>query len=199
MSQAFTTMVMTTTPMTVVSSSTSSFLSTVTMPVMPWFSTGRFLFQSWAPIILFWYIWCLFWCMLFAFRCHAGHHIHLRVLNHWGLHHCNPLELTHSRHMCNLVVSISPHLVCTEWLFPPLLWVGGSLLLLNQMSTSHSNYTVGHTALGAWQRVTQSLHLPCMVEMGLLFQVWFHPMTQSTLNHQWALNQVWWLGIRLMS
>ena len=23
---------------------------------------------------------------------------------------------------------------------------------------------------------------------GLLFQVWFHPMTQSTLNLQWALN-----------
>ena len=24
-------------------------------------------------------------------------------LNHWGFHHCNPLELTHGRHMCNLV------------------------------------------------------------------------------------------------
>ena len=30
---------------------------------------------------------------------------------------------------------------------------------------------VGHTALGAWQRVTQSLHLPCIVGRGLLFQV----------------------------
>ena len=39
----------------------------------------------------------------------------------------------------------------------------GSLLLLNQLSCSHSNYMVGHTALGALQRVTPSLHLPCMV------------------------------------
>ena len=27
----------------------------------------------------------------------------------------------------------------------------GSLLLLNQLSSSHSNYMVRHTALGAWQ------------------------------------------------
>ena len=27
----------------------------------------------------------------------------------------------------------------------------GSLLLLNKLSSSHSNYMVGHTALGAWQ------------------------------------------------
>ena len=52
----------------------------------------------------------------------------------------------------------------------------GSLLLLNQLSSSHSNYMVGHTAWGV-SRVTQSLHLPCMVRRGLLFQVWFHPVT----------------------
>ena len=34
---------------------------------------------------------------------------------------------------------------------------------------------VGHIALQACQRVTQSLHLPYMVGRGLLFQVWFHP------------------------
>ena len=31
--------------------------------------------------------------MLSAFRCHARCCIHLGSLNHWGLHHCNPLEL----------------------------------------------------------------------------------------------------------
>ena len=42
-------------------------------------------------------------------------------LNHWGLHHCNPLELTHGRHMCNLLMVIGPHQVHTEWLVPLLL------------------------------------------------------------------------------
>ena len=42
-------------------------------------------------------------------------------LNHWGLHHWNPLEFTHGRHMWNLVMVIGPHQVCTEWLLPPLL------------------------------------------------------------------------------
>ena len=103
-------------------------------------------------------------------------------LNHWGLHHCNPLDLTHGRYMCNLAMVIGPHQVCTEWLLPSLLWVVGILLQLSQLSSSHSNHMVGHTALGALQRVTQSLHLPCMVGRGLLFQVWFHPITESTLN-----------------
>ena len=96
---------------------------------------------------------------------------------------------------------IGPHHECTQWLLPLLLWVRGSLLLLNQQSSSHSNYMMGHTALRAWQRVTWSLHLPFIVWRSLLFQVWFHPMTKSTLNLQWALNLVilvWWLGIRLM-
>ena len=41
---------------------------------------------------------------------------------------------------------------------------------------------VGHTAFATLQRVTQSLHLPCLVGRGLLFQIWFHLMTGSTLN-----------------
>ena len=36
-------------------------------------SMGSFLFQSWAShCFVFLYVWCLFWCMLFAFRYHAG-------------------------------------------------------------------------------------------------------------------------------
>ena len=46
-------------------------------------------------------------------------------LNHLGLHFCNPLEFTHGRYMCNLVMVIGPCLVCIEWLLPSLLWVGG--------------------------------------------------------------------------
>ena len=65
-----------------------------------------------------------------------------------------------------------------------------SFLLLSLLFSNHPIYIVGHTALGAWQRVTQSLCLPYMVGRGLLFQVWFHLMTQLTLNLQWALNLV---------
>ena len=78
----------------------------------------------------------------------------------------------------------------------------GSLLLLSQLFTNHSIYMVGHTALGAQQRVTWSLHLPHMMGRDLLFQVWCIQMTQSTLNLWWVLNlviPVWWLGIRLIS
>ena len=73
------------------------------------------------------YVWCLFWCLLSTFRCHAGCLIHSWGLNHWGLYHCNPLEFPCGRHMCNLVMVIGLHHVWTEWLFPPLHWVGGAL------------------------------------------------------------------------
>ena len=53
----------------------------------------------------------------------------------------------------------------------------GSLLLLSLLFSNHPIYMVGHTALGAWQRVTQSLCLPYMMGRGLLFQVWCHQMT----------------------
>ena len=33
-------------------------------------------------VLIFIYVWCLFWCMLFTFRCHAGCHIYLGGLNH---------------------------------------------------------------------------------------------------------------------
>ena len=39
----------------------------------------------------------------------------------------------------------------------------GSLMLLSLLFPSHPIYMVGHTALEAWQRVTQSLCLPYMV------------------------------------
>ena len=57
-----------------------------------------------------------------------------------------PLEFTHGRHMCNLVMVISPHLVCIEWLLPLLPWVGWNLLLLIPLCP---NQLVAYTALGA--------------------------------------------------
>ena len=84
-----------------------------------------------------------------------------------GLHPCSPLEDTHSRHMCILVMVIGQCKEWTEWLLPTLLWIGGSIILVNQLSFSHSNNMFGHTALDAWQRVTQSPSLPHMVERHL--------------------------------
>ena len=121
-------------------------------------STGRFLCQSWVShhfvyyifgaLFCILYVWCLFWCLLSAFRCHAGCHVHLWGLNCWGLFHFNPLEFICGRHMCNLVMVIGLHQVCTECLFPPLHWVGWSLMLLHLLFPSHPIYMVGHTALG---------------------------------------------------
>ena len=126
-------------------------------------STGRFLFESLAcHHFVFLYVWCLFWCMLSAFRCHAGCFIHIWVLNHWGLYLCNPLELTQDRDVCNLVMVISPHQVCTFQLYG------------------------GHTALEAWQRVTWSLHVPCLV--GRVFfsrfgSIWWHGLLWICIWH----------------
>ena len=58
----------------------------------------------------------------------------------------------------------------------------GSLLLLSLLFPTHPIYMMGNTALATWQRVTTSFHLAYMVGRGLLFQVWFHPVTQLTLN-----------------
>ena len=58
----------------------------------------------------------------------------------------------------------------------------GSLMLLCVLFPQPCHLYGGHTALGAWQKVTQSLQLPYMVGRDLLFQVWFHLMIQFTLN-----------------
>ena len=69
-----------------------------------------FFFRVEPPTILYLvYVWCLFWCLLFTFRCQVGCHIHPWGLNYLGLHLGNPLEFTHGSHMCNLVMVILVH------------------------------------------------------------------------------------------
>ena len=79
-----------------------------------------FFFRVEPPPLCILYVWCLFWCLFSTFRCHTGCYIHPWGLNHWGLHHCNLWEFTSGRHICNLVMVIIPHQVCTEWVLPPL-------------------------------------------------------------------------------
>ena len=85
---------------------------------------------------------------------------------------------------------------------PPTALSRGSLLLLISLFPSHSSNMVGHTALGAWQRVTWSLCLPYMVGRSLLFQVVLHLVTWLTPNLWWGFNLlilVWWSGVRLIN
>ena len=71
----------------------------------------------------------------------------------------------------------------------------GCYSILKQLSFSHQSmwWSIHLWGLGG---VTQSLFLLYMLGMGLLFQVWFHPVTHLTLN---LLIAGWWLGIRLMN
>ena len=158
---------------------------------MPWVLRRQVSFLELSPppfCIL--YVWCLFQCVLSTFRCHTGCHIPHWGLNCWVVYHCNP-------------IGVYPWQAYVQpgdghWSTPGMHRVAapsttlsrGSLMLLSLLFLSHPVYMMGHTDMGAWQRVTQSLHILCMVGRGLLFEVWFHPMTWSTLNLQWVLNLV---------
>ena len=67
--------------------------------------------------------------------------------------------------MCNLVIVISPCLVCIEWLLPLLLWVGGAFCY-SAISQPFPSIWWGIQPWGL-SRVTQSLCLPYM--MGRVF------------------------------
>ena len=175
MSQSSTTTAMTTTPpVTVVSSGILSLLSMVTIApalmglsatsgqydvvlLTPRHSGGvvglatvlqRLPFQSYASHHFVFDVFGV--CSEVCFQVPCWMPYSLMGLNHWGLHHCNPLELTHGRHMPNLVMVIGPHKVCIEWLLPPLLGVGEPHATQSAVP-NHPICMVGHTALGAWQ------------------------------------------------
>ena len=118
---------------------------------------------------------CSVVCFLLS-RWHAGFYIHLWMLNHWGFAPLQPF----AAYLWQAYVQPGDG----HWPIPCMHRVAAPSTVLS------SNYMVGHTALGAWQKVNKSLCLPCMVGRGLLFQVWFHLMTWSALNLQWALNLV---------
>ena len=100
---------------------------------------------SLPPISLFW---CLLWCFLSTFRSPCCCHVHQWGLNHWGSHHHNPLVYTCGRQICILVLVHGLCPKCVKCLLPTLLEVGGSFMLLTQMSFSLFINMAGHTALG---------------------------------------------------
>ena len=123
------------------------------------------------PLLHYVLCWCLLWCLL------SGSHV-AAMLTSGGslLGFCNTttvLEDTFGRHIYILVMVCGPHQEYTEVSAPSTALSRGGFMLLIQLFLSHFTYMVEHLALGAGQRVTRSLCLPCMVEMGLLFQVVF--------------------------
>ena len=121
--------------------------------------------------------------------------------NYWGLYNWSPLEHKWGRHICILVVVIWPCEECTEWLLPPVLWVGEALCY--SVSCPPAISTIWQcTQLWGLSRDTWSLHLPYIAGRGLFFQVWLHLMAWLSLNLWWVCKLVilvCWLGIRLMS
>ena len=161
--------------------------------------TGKFLFQSWASHCFYVLVSVMVYDFCFQvpswMLCSpvGTQPLKFAPLQPFGAYTCQAHVQSGDGHWSTPLMH--------KWLLPPLLWIGGSLLLINQLSSGHSNDIVRHAALGAWQ--SHLISPPSnMVGMCFLFQVWFHLMTQLTLNLWWALNLlilVWCLVIRLMS
>ena len=150
------------------------------------FSTGRFLFQSWASHHFVSYICfgvCSGVCFLLlgaeldAIFSYGGSTIRVAPWQPFGVYpwqaYVQPGDGHQSTPGMHRVVAPSATLG------------RGSLLLLILLCLNH---LVGHTALGALLRVTWSLCLPYMMGRGLLFQVWCHQMRQWILILLWAVN-----------
>ena len=124
-------------------------------------SLGEFSFSELNLPLIPYVVCCACYGVCFLLPCSS---LATVLTNCWGLQCHMPIEYAHCRHMHLLMMVSGPHQECAKFLLLPLLWVGGSLMLLIQLFPSHSICMVGHTALGAaWQRVTWSLHLPYMV------------------------------------
>ena len=121
--------------------------------------------------------WWLLWCLLSAFTFPCGCYAHQWGLNCCGLWCHKFMDHTLGRHMFLPVMVCGQGQACTKQLLLLLLWVGGSFMLLIQLSPSHSIYMVGHKACWTEQRVTWFPYLPYMAGRGFPFPVMFHPMT----------------------
>ena len=132
-----------------------------------------FSFRIEPATVLYFYMFgvCSSVCFLLSGAILDGY-IHPWGLKHWALPHCNPLEFTHARHMCNLEMAIDPHQVCTEVAAPfTVLSRGEAYATQSAVLPAIPNYMMEHTSLESWQRVTQSLNLPllCIVQGGVFF------------------------------
>ena len=88
------------------------------MAIMPWALRWLSLRVE-PPTICIMLVSVMVYACTFRFPC--GCHVY-----HWDSSYHSPLEYTHGRHMCLLVLVHAPHWECTGWLLPPLLWVGGA-------------------------------------------------------------------------
>ena len=102
--------------------------------------------------------------------------------------------------MSHLVLACGPWQGTLFSSFPTaLIW--GYVMLLKQLSSSHSISMVRHIAW-ALGRVTQPLCFPYMAGRDLLCKVsttWRHGGLQICCGHENLITPVWWLGIRLIN
>ena len=89
--------------------------------------------------------------MLSASRFPCGWHVHQLGPQPLGLQHYNPSQYNHGRHICSLLMFCWACQKCTKQLLLMLHQVGGSFMLLIQLSLSHFINKVGCTTLGAQQ------------------------------------------------
>ena len=163
-------------------------------------STGRFIFQSWAPTVL--YIICLLSVLVSAFYFQVPCWLPYSPMG------AKPLgfALLQSLGVFPWQAHVQPgdghqptpgmHRVAA----PSTTLSRGSLMLCSQLFPSHPYG--GAYSFGGLAGSHSIPLLPYMVGRDLLFQVWFHVMTQLTLNLKWTLNLVnlvQLLGIRLTS
>ena len=113
------------------------------------FSTGQFLFSELSfPLILISCFGVYYGVYLLLSSCHVAAMFIYGGSTFWGLHHYSPLELTHGKHMCLLIMVNVPCQECAELLPLPLLPFRGILLLLISLLLGHVSYMVGPTDSG---------------------------------------------------
>ena len=130
------------------------------------FSTGRFLFQSWASHHFLYYMFVsILVCFYFQvpswipYSPMGAQPLGFAPLQPFGVYPWQAYVQPCDGHGSTLGMH--------EVAAPSTTLSGGSLLLLSLLLPNHPIHMVGHTTLGAWQRVSWSLHLPYM--MGRVF------------------------------
>ena len=130
-----------------------------------------YLFQSWASHQFHYVGVCYGVCLLFS----DSHDAAMLTSGAQSLGFTPPQPFI----VCPWQAYVQLHLVhglyqeCTMWLLLPLLLVGGSFMLLTQLSTSQSINMDGHVALRAFQRVTHPSAFPTWWG-GVFSSTWWH-------------------------
>ena len=155
-------------------------------------STGRFLFQSGASHhFVFVYVWCHVLVYAFCFQVPCCMLYSPMWPQPLGFAPLQPFGAYPWQAYAQPGDGHQPTWCMNRVVAPSTALSGGSLPLLNRLSSSHSNYMVEHTAFGAWQRVTH-ITPPSLTWWGGVFSSKFGSIQwhRQLWICGWALNQV---------